>query len=83
MVVYYEKTLGLLRKIKAVEHDVMTPTIPANLDFKGQIEYYNSIGLEFISLPYELGGRIFEYSVCINESGEFIGLQPKEMILND
>lgn len=77
MVVYYEKTSGLLRKIKAVEHDVMTPTIPANLEIWEQIEYYNSIGLDFICLPYELGGKIFDYLVCINEAEEFIGLQPK------
>lgn len=76
MVVYYEKQGDNLRNIVAVEHDVMSPTIPADMNTKEQISYYKSIGMDFVSLNYEMGGAIFDYKVCVNDLGEFIGLQP-------
>lgn len=76
MVVFFESEGGSLRNILAVEHDVMSPTIPADYEIQDQIIYYNGIGMKFISLPYEMGGKIFNYKVCINEKEEFIGLQP-------
>lgn len=76
MVVYYEKEGDNVRNILAVEHEVMTPTLPANMDAKEQIAYYRDKNMDFVSLPYEMGGSIFDYRVCVNDLGQFIGLQP-------
>ena len=76
MIVYYEKNGGNLRSVIGAEYDVMSPTLPANMETKEQITYYRSKDMDFISLPYEIGGAIFDYKVCINDKGEFIGLQP-------
>lgn len=78
MVIFYENNGSNIRNIIMVEHDVMTPTIPADIDtVEGMVSYYSKKGFEFISLPYELKGKIFEYHVCVNNDGNFIGLQPK------
>lgn len=76
MIVYYKKDGDNLRDIVMVEHEVMTPTLPANMETKDQISYYEENNVNFISLPYEMGGAIFNYRVCVNDKGEFIGLQP-------
>lgn len=36
----------------------------------------------FVGVNYEMDLEIFNYKVCINEMGEFIGLQPKGGELN-
>lgn len=79
MVVFFESEGGLTRSIIMVEHEVMTPTIPANMELNEQIEYYEGIKAKFVALPYELGGKIFNYKVCVNDKEEFIGLQPIEI----
>lgn len=76
MIVYYENNDKLTRKIWEVEHGVMTPSIPYGYSIAECVEYYKGRGLSFVSLPYELHGEIWEYDVCVNEQGEFIGLKP-------
>lgn len=77
MVIYFDNEGGNTREIKMVEHDVITPTIPrGTLD--EQISHYTSKGLMFASIVQEIGGKIFEYNVCVNDDNQFVGLQPKE-----
>ena len=78
MVVFYKKNDINSGEIVMVEHEVMSPTIPANKDLTEKISYYNENEMAFISLPYELGGDIFNYRICFNDNGEFIGLMPIE-----
>ena len=80
MVVFYNKSDKNIREIIMVEHDVMSPTIPAKENMEGKINYYNTQDASFISLPYELGGDIFSYNLCFNDNGEFVGLAPIEKI---
>lgn len=77
MVIYFNSDGGNTREIVMVEHDVITPTIPKGI-LDEQINYYNSKGLMFVSIIQEIGGKIFDYNVCINNNNEFVGLQPKE-----
>lgn len=78
MVIYYDNNGGTVRTIRMVEHDVMLPTMPANMDAHELVVYYNGIGLHYASVPYEMGGGVFHYDVCVNDTG-FVGLQPKEV----
>lgn len=74
MVIFYYKDTGM---IKAVENNVMTPTSPADKKtVADKVKYYNSIGLKFVSVPYELGAAIMNYKVLMNEAGEFTALYP-------
>lgn len=76
MVIFYEKNGENVRKILMAEHDVMSPTIPANKTIEEKIEFYDLDNKSFISLPYELGGEIFNYNLCFNEEDIFLGLVP-------
>jgi hypothetical protein len=75
LVVFYNENNENIREVIMVEHDVISPTIPANRDINGKIEYYNENNMSYVSLPYEIGGEIFNYNLCFN-NGEFIGLVP-------
>jgi len=79
MIVYFKKNGEHTRDVEMVEHEVMTPTIPANMEVRERIQYFDNNGLTYVALPYELGGAIFDYRVCVNDKEEFIGLQPKEV----
>lgn len=84
MVVFYEnKNDGnRLKEIVSVQHEVLTPTIPADVlktgGTTGLIDYYNSIGLSFVTVPQEPGGVIFDYNVLVDENGLFLSFSPKE-----
>lgn len=76
MIVYFKKDGQATRDIAMVEHEVMTPTIPSNMETSEIIQYFENQEMSYVALPYELGGAIFNYKVCMNEKEEFIGLQP-------
>lgn len=80
MVIFFKNTGENAREITQAEHSVMTPTLPANLDLEGKVDHYNNEGLRFVSLPYEIGGDIFNYNALVDINDNFIGLQPKEVI---
>lgn len=72
MVVYFDKN----GKIMRASHNVMTPTLPANMSLVEKIVHYNELGLDFVCLNYELGASIFDYKVALDENTNFIGLVP-------
>ncbi len=72
MVIYFDNT-GTIRRS---EDFVMSPVFPANSNMQEKMDYYNSIGLSFVCLNYEIGIDIFNYKAMIDEQGNFIGLQP-------
>lgn len=78
MIVYFRKNGQSTRDVIMVEHEVMTPTIPSNMGTGEIIQYFENQEMSYVALPYELGGAIFNYKVCMNEKEEFIGLQPIE-----
>lgn len=80
MVIFYKNTGDNVREIKQAEHEVMTPTLPYNLSIKEKVLHYTKEGLNFVSLPYEVGGDIFNYNALVDTNDNFIGLQPKEVI---
>jgi hypothetical protein len=80
MVIFFNNTGTNIREIKQVEHNVMTPTLPDNLNIDEKVEHYKNEGLRFISLHYEIGGDIFNYNALVDGEKNFIGLQPKEVI---
>ena len=80
MVIFFKNTGENAREIILAEHNVMTPTLPANMSIEEKVDHYNNEGLRFISLPYEIGGDIFNYSALVDVNDNFIGLQPKGVI---
>ena len=80
MVIFFDNTGNNIREIKQAEHNVMTPTLPDKLSIEEKVKHYNSEGLRFISLPYEIGGDIFNYNALVDGKENFIGLQPKEVV---
>ena len=78
MIVYFRKNGQSTRDVIMVEHEVMTPSIPSNMETSEIIQYFENQEMSYVALPYELGGAIFNYKVCMNEKEEFIGLQPIE-----
>lgn len=79
MVVFFNKNDKNVREIVMVEHDVMSPSLPANKELDEKIVYYEDNDISFVSFPYELGGEIYNYNLCFNENGEFIGITPKKL----
>lgn len=77
MVIFFKNEGENVREITQAEHEVMTPTFPTNMDLNKKVEHYNNEGLRFVSLPYEIGGDIFNYNALVDSEGNFIGLQPK------
>lgn len=65
------------KETERVEHNVMAPTIPANMTFEEQKAHYRKEGLDFIVIPQEMGHYIFDYDLRFDEEDNFIGLQPK------
>ena len=80
MVVFFKKDGQQTRDIIMVEHEVMAPTLPANMEVNERIQYFDNQEMSYVALPYELGGGIFNYRVCMNDKEEFICLQPIETV---
>ena len=71
MVLFYTND-GIIKK---VEHKVMTPSFPDDMDASEKAQYYKEEeGLNYIGLPYELKADVFEHRVVLDESGSFVGL---------
>lgn len=77
MVIFYNKTT---KDILYTEAKVMYPILP-----EGSITEKRRIlgeqNVDFIGVHYEMGMEIFDMKVGLNETGEFIGLQPKEPVV--
>jgi len=74
MVIYYNKET---REIQYTERDVITPELIEG-DTSEKIEELDKENISFVSVPYEVDLEIFSYKVCLDEEGNFLGLQPKE-----
>lgn len=73
MVIFYNlETKEILR----TEDNRMTPALPTGT-LEEQKRTYSDEGIGVISLPYEMGINIFDYNLCFNESGAFVGITPK------
>ncbi|CAM2939069.1 hypothetical protein HAHI6034_05815 [Hathewaya histolytica] len=76
MVIYYDLET---KEIKRTEDNTIEPVLPLNMDLEKKIKHYKNEGEGVICLPYEMGIHIFDYELCFNESGQFTGLQPKQI----
>lgn len=78
MVIFYDIDS---KKICMVEHDVMFPTLPANMTNEEIVKYYKEKEkMEFISIPEsnKPNGDIFGYDLIFDDKGEFKKLKLKE-----
>jgi len=71
MVIFYD--LGT-KQIFNIEENTMIPALPAGT-MEEKKEILRKDNLDFISIPYEMG--IFNYNLCFNESGQFVGIVHK------
>jgi hypothetical protein len=64
------------KEIQYTEDNTMVLTLPeGTMEEKKQI--LNEQGLDFVSIPYELGVYIQYFKLSFDTTGNFIGLQPK------
>lgn len=74
MVVYYDLDT---KEITRTEDNTMEPVLPFNKTYDEKRAYYKEQNEGFVCLPYEIGGHIFDYKLCFDADGNFVGLQPK------
>lgn len=73
MVVFYNL---ITKEIIYTERDKILPQLPiGTTEEQSQILAQENIG--FVGVPYEMDLEVFNYLVCHDEEGNFIGLQPK------
>lgn len=72
VIVYYQDT----KEIHHTEDNTMYPALPQGT-YEEKKRILGEQGLDFISLPYEMGVYIYHFNLCFDEQGNFIGLQPK------
>lgn len=75
MVIYYNLET---KEIERTEENTLTPILPANKTFDEKKEFYKKQNIGFIVIPQELGSYIYNYDLCFNEYGDFIGLEIKK-----
>lgn len=78
MVIFYDL---ITKDILYTEKEVITPILPLG-NTEEKVEILNKQNIGFVGVNYEMNLEVFNYKVCINEMGEFIGLQPKGGELN-
>ena len=74
MIIVYDKTT---KAIHHTEDNAMNPALPAGT-FEEKKAILALTNLDFISIPYEMGGYIWDYDLRFDENGFFRGLQPKK-----
>lgn len=74
MVIFYDLDT---KEILYTEREVLIPNIPEGTT-EEKIEILKSENKGFVGIPYEMDLDIFDYIVCFDTEGKFIGLQPKE-----
>jgi len=79
MVIYYNRET---RDIEFTERDVMLPQLISGSTSE-KIKLLEESNTGFVSVPYELNEEIFNYKVCLDDDGNFTGLQPKEIMYLD
>ena len=78
MVVFYNIET---KEIAMVEHDVMFPTLPANMTEEEITKFYKEEEkMAFISIPEseKPNGDVFGYGIIFDDKGEFKELKLKE-----
>lgn len=64
------------KQIFNIEENTMVSALPAGtMDEKKEI--LRKDNLDFISIPYEMGMEIFNYNLCFNSDGQFVGIAHK------
>lgn len=74
MVIFYDLET---KEIKRTEDNTMEPVLPMNKTFDEKKEHYRTENEGIVCLPYEMGVYIFNFKLCFDEQGNFVGLQPK------
>ncbi|MEW8993137.1 hypothetical protein [Clostridium sp.] len=74
MVIYYDLDS---KEMKRTEDNTMEPVLPVNMSSEDKFAHYKGEGEGVICLPYEMGIHIFDYELCFDTRGSFVGLQPK------
>lgn len=72
MVVFYDLET---KEILHTEQEVISPRLPIGTTEEKK-ELLERGGKGFVSIPYEFGLEIFDFKICLDENGNFIGLQP-------
>lgn len=73
MVIVFNKDT---KQIHHTEDGTMSPKLPVG-SFDEKKAILAGEGLDFVSIPYEMGGYIVHFDLCFNDDGLFTGLQPK------
>lgn len=73
MVIFFDMDT---KQIFNIEENTMVPALPAGTTEEKK-EILKRDNLDFISIPYEMGMEIFNYNLCFNESGQFVGIAHK------
>jgi len=63
------------KEMISFESNVMVPQLPFNAEDKKA--YYNSLGQDYVAIPYEMGAYVFYFKLGFDTNDKFIGLQPK------
>ena len=80
MVIFYDIDS---KKICMVEHDVIFPTLPANMTNEEIVKYYKEKeNMLFISIPEsnKPKGDIFSYDLSFDENGNLLEFIPREIL---
>lgn len=75
MVIFYD--INNPTEVHHTENYVMYPELPVADTLEEKKAILQSQGLDFVSIPYELGEKIFGFTLCFDINNNFTGLQPK------
>jgi len=73
MVIIYDKNT---KAIVRTEDYTMQLTFPVGT-LEEQKAHFASLGQDFIIIPYELGGYVYNFNLSFDANGVFTGLQAK------
>lgn len=64
------------KNILQVENNVMIPTLPKteNETISEKRVIYQSEGRDFIGVPYEIDYHVFNFDLCFDAVGNFVGM---------
>jgi hypothetical protein len=64
------------KEINRTEDNTMIPALP-NGTLEEKKEVFKREGLDFVSIPYEMGKYIYKFKLCFDENNVFTGIQLK------
>jgi len=69
------------KEIQRTEENTMLPILPLYTTFDEKVAFYKEQGTGFIAIPQEFGNYIWNYNLQFDTDGNFIGLQPKSVMV--